>query len=165
MEMGTIVISTILIVICMLPFVLISGSAKKRKNQLKKALDTSISRNNGTLTDYEIHYNFAIGLDNKNKQIYYYRKTPEIEYHQEVNLKEIISCEVKKDSKRIKNGKSNYELIQRIALVFTSKHGTIIEQFEFFNEDVSTQLNGEIALAATWSQKVSHLLSENITVL
>ena len=75
METGMIVISTILIVICILPFVLIIGSSKKREKQLKNALDTSISKNNGTLTDYVINNNFVLGLDGNANQIYYYNKT------------------------------------------------------------------------------------------
>ena len=49
--------------------------------------------------------------------------------------------------------------------MFTSTADTIVEQFELYNNDDSSQLNGEIALAAAWKQKVSDLLPENTTIL
>lgn len=165
METGMIVISTLLIALCALPFVLISGSTKKREKQLIKNLETKVSNNNGILTDYAINYDFALGIDSAAKQIYYYKKSQETEYFKKVNLNEIKSCEVVKDKKRIKNGKSNYELIQRIALVFTSKQGHVVEQFELYDYDNSSQLNGEIALADSWKQKISDLLAENNTII
>lgn len=165
METGTIIISTILIVICILPFILISRSTRKKEKQLKKLLESSVSKNNGKLTDYVINNNFALGLDSNAKQIYYYKKTQETEYFQKVNLNEIKSCEVKKNTKRIKEGKSNYELIQRVSLMFTNAEGTIVEQFELYDDDGNSQLNGEIALADNWKQKVGDLLSQNNTIL
>ena len=160
-----IVITTILIVICTLPIILISRSTRKKEKQLKKSLETSVSKNNGKLTDYVINNNFALGLDSNANQIYYYKKTQETEYFQKANLNEIKSCEVKKNTKRIKEGKSNYELIQRISLIFTASEDTIVEQFELYDYDENSQLNGEIALADNWKQKVSDLLSQNTTIL
>ncbi|QHI36161.1 hypothetical protein IMCC3317_15200 [Kordia antarctica] len=161
METGIVVIVTILIVICTLPFILISGSTKKREKELKKGLETSISDNNGTLTEYVINNNFALGLDSNAQQIYYYKKTPKAEYIQIVNLTYISACEVKKVAKRIGKVKSKYELIQSIALEFTFTKNNAIEEFEFYDYNDTTQLNGELALADTWKKKVIDLLTKD----
>ncbi|WP_438711505.1 hypothetical protein ACSTS3_01960 [Aquimarina muelleri] len=165
METGMIVILIILIVICTLPFILINGSTKKKEKQLKKALEISITEDNGILTDYVINYNFALGLDSNAKQIYYYKKTLEAEYLQKINLKNIATCEIKKDTKQIRNGKLNYERIQSIALVFTFKKNNLIDQFKVYDYDDSPQLSGELALADTWKKKVIDLLTKDSTNL
>jgi hypothetical protein len=162
METGMIVTTTILIVICTVPFILIIGSTKKKEKQIKNALKAGVAKNNGTLTDCSININFALGLDSKAKQIYYYKKTPEVEFLQKINLNTVKTCEITKDTKRIRNGKSNYEKICRVALLFTSKKGQVIEQFELFNYDDSSQLSGELALADTWKKKVIDLLATNL---
>jgi hypothetical protein len=164
METGMIVTTTILIVICTVPFILIIGSTKKKEKQIKNALKAGVAKNNGTLTDCSININFALGLDSKAKQIYYYKKTPEVEFLQKINLNTVKTCEITKDTKRIRNGKSNYEKICRVALLFTSKKGQVIEQFELFNYDDSSQLSGELALADTWKKKVIDLLATNLEV-
>ena len=161
METGMIVITTILIVICTLPFILLNGSSKKKTKQLKKALEIGVSQNNGTLTDYVIINDFAIGLDSVAKQIYYYKKTPEAVCLQTVDLNKIKTCEVKKETKRLRNKKSNYETIQRIALEFTSIKNNGIEEFEFYDYDDSSQPNGELVLADSWRKKVNDLLNKD----
>ncbi|WP_142784047.1 hypothetical protein [Changchengzhania lutea] len=165
METGMIVITTTLIVICILPFILLYGSTKKKIKQLKKALENGISRHNGTLTDYVINNDFAIGLDSAAKQIYYYKKTPEGGYLQKVDLNKIKSCEVKKETRRLRNSKSNHETIQRIALEFTSIANNVIEQFEFYDYNDSSQPNGELAQADSWMKKVNDLLTKDSTNL
>lgn len=162
METGMIVTAIVLIVLCTLPFILIIGGAKKKEKQFKNALKASISENNGTLTECSINNNFALGLDSNSMQIYYYKKTPELEFLQKIDLTTIKTCEITKDTKRIRNGKSNYEEIHKIALLFTSKRGKVAEQFELFNYDDSSQLSGELALADTWKKKVNDLLTTNL---
>jgi hypothetical protein len=162
METGMIVTTTILIVICTLPFILIIGSTKKKEKQLKNALKAGIAQNNGTLTECSINNNFALGLDSKSKQIYYYKKTPELEFLQKIDLTTVKTCEITKDTKLIRNGKSNYEEIHKVALLFTSTKGKVAEQFELFNYDDSSQLSGELALAEAWKKKVNDLLTTNL---
>lgn len=157
MDTGMIILTSLLIAVCIIPFVLIGNGTKKREKQLTDTLKDQVFKNRSTLTDYVIHNNYALGIDSLN-HLYYYHKTNEKEQLQEVKINEIKSCEVKKDTTRVKNEKSSYELVQRVALVFTSINGSKIEPIELYNEDESTQLNGEIALANTWKQKVNEIL-------
>ncbi|MEO9952193.1 MAG: hypothetical protein ABJF08_00320 [Nonlabens sp.] len=157
MNSGMIITIVILLTVCITPFVLINSRTKQKEKHLKKTLQQHILKNRATLVDYVIHNDFALGLDSLNK-IYRYQKTNDKELLQEIDLNYIKSCEVKKDTNRIKNDSSSYEVVQRIALVFTTKNGSKVEQFELYNENKSSQLNGEIALAATWKQKASNLL-------
>ncbi|GEQ85808.1 hypothetical protein ULMS_13160 [Patiriisocius marinistellae] len=162
METGMIVIFIILLLVCTLPFILITRNTKKREKQLKAALIAKISKNNGALLEFEINNNAIIGLDNKN-QLYYYSNTQEQEHLQSINLNDVKSCKVVKDTKRVKSGKSEYELAQRIALIFSFQRDGITEKFEIYNNDDSSQLDGEIALAEKWEQKVTALLSKKRT--
>jgi hypothetical protein len=162
MGTGMIVTTTILIVICTLPFILIIGSTKKKEKQLKKTLEARVAENNGALSECSINNNFAIGLDSKSKQIYYYKKTPEAEFFQNIDLNTVKTCEITKETKGRRNGKSNYDEIQKVALMFTSKNGKLAEQFELFNYDDSSQLSGELVLADAWKKKVNDLLNTNL---
>lgn len=163
METGMIVITTILLSICTLPFIFIIGSKLKRENRLKNGLNAAIAEDNGSLSDYTINNNFILGLDSKAKQFYCYKNTKEAESLQKINLHNIKSCEVIKESKRVKNGKSSYDLILKVALEFTSKTDSAKEEFLLYDDDESAQLNGEQLLAATWKNKVMDLLAEDAT--
>ncbi|MGJ8666616.1 MAG: hypothetical protein ACSHW7_09640 [Patiriisocius sp.] len=163
METGMIVIAIILVLVCTMPFILIKSNTKKRERQLKKALVNAISKDNGTLSDYVINYNSAIGIDSSNNQIYYYSKAEDSERLQKVNLNDVKFCDVEKVTKRIKSGKSEYESIQRIALVFTSQNNAILDSFEFYNNDDGSLLTEEIALAETWKKKVNEYLQNHRT--
>ncbi len=157
MDTGMIMVIAILLIVCITPFVIISSTTKKREKHLKETLQQHIAKNRATLVDYAVHNDFALGLDSLNK-IYCYHKTKDKELFQQIDLNDIKSCEVKKNTNRIKNDSSSYEVVQRVALVFTPRQGSKIEEFELYNEDISSQLNGEIALATTWKKKVSNLL-------
>jgi hypothetical protein len=165
MEIGMIVTSTILIALCVLPFILIYGSTKQKEKQLKTGLLKAITKNNGTLSDYDTNVDFAIGLDRKANQIYFYTKSSETDYTKTVNLNDLDVCEVKKATKRIRNGKSNSELIENITLVFTNANGKVIDEFEIYDYDKSSQISTEITLADTWKKKVNELLLKNTKII
>lgn len=161
METGMIIISTLLIGLCALPFVLLLNSAKRKAKQIKKGIKKAIAKDNGKLTDYVIHNNFAIGLDGLAKHVYFYKKTTDEDYFKSINCNETSTCTIKKETKQIKSNTKNYELIQSLALVFTYHKNATIEEFELFNCAESAQLTGEIALAELWRKKVMNLISKH----
>lgn len=103
METGMIVISTLLITICTLPFILVYGSTKKRERLLKKALEALIKKDNGHLTDYVVSNPFALGFDTMTRHIYFYKKNQEETHFQKINLNEVKACEIQKEKKHIKH--------------------------------------------------------------
>ncbi|WAC02761.1 hypothetical protein N7U66_03575 [Lacinutrix neustonica] len=165
METGMIVISTLLITLCALPFILVYGSTKKKEILLKMGLEALIKKDNGHLTDYVVSYPFALGFDRTTKHIYFYKKNQEEVLFQKVKLNEVKACEVQKEKKHIKNGKQNNEIVQSVALVFTYTKGNTVEQFKLYDFDDSSQPNGEMDLAVAWKQKIEVLLSENVSAL
>lgn len=161
METGMIFTTTILITLCMLPFILIYGSTKQKEKQLKNKLLDAITKENGILTDFAINTDFAIGLDRNAERIYFYKATSEKDCIQILNLNKVSACEIKKETKRIRNGKSYYEIIQNIALVFIAANQKVVSEFELYDYDKNSQLNGEIALADIWKKKVIDLLTSS----
>ncbi|GAK90705.1 hypothetical protein JCM19297_2021 [Nonlabens ulvanivorans] len=163
MEKSMLIITITLIILCVLPFLIINGKAKKRANLLKTILETKLQNDSRVLADYEIHNSFALGLDSNYNYLYFYTNNDDTEIVKIVKLNQISTCQVVKDSKRIINGKSSYELIERVRLVFCTSHHIIIDYFELYNDEVSSQLDGEIALAHNWKQKLDELLHTSDT--
>lgn len=161
MESGMIFISITLITICALPFILMNISAKKHEKILKSALQTAITKKNGQLTDYEIHNNYALGIDAIAQQLYFYKKTKDNSLLKTINLHQVKACEIKKDLHNTIHNKASYEITQRLKLSFIATGNGNTQEIELFNYDESTQLNGEIALAERWKAKVDVLLSDN----
>ncbi|KEZ94550.1 hypothetical protein IL45_01305 [Nonlabens ulvanivorans] len=163
METSKVIISITLIIICVLPFLIINGKAKKRAQLIKSTLETKIQKDNKILGDYEVHNSFAIGIDSNNSLIYFYIKKSEMEQFKKIKLTQISTCQVVKVTKRITNGKSNYELIERVKLVFYNSKNSEEEQFELYNDEDNSQLDGEIALAHSWKQKLDEILHTSDT--
>ncbi|PQJ32947.1 hypothetical protein BST92_13885 [Nonlabens arenilitoris] len=160
METSMVIISITLIIICILPFLIINGKTKKRAQYLKTIFNNKIQEDKKVLGEYEIHNQFAIGIDSNQGQICFLFKNDECELFKKVKLNDISSCEVLKESKQITNGKSSYELIQRVKLIFYNSYHIAIDHFELYNDENSLQVDGEIALAYSWQQKIEHILTE-----
>lgn len=159
MELGSVIVAAVAIAICILPFVMLNKSKKKREQELWQALSNFAAQNNCKISQHEIFGNFAIGIDESQNAVFYFRKFNNVESLQMVKLSEIKDCKVNNINRTFKNKDGIQRVIDRLELSFTpsdkDKPGVILE---FFNADLCMQLYGELLSIKKWSQLINSRL-------
>lgn len=159
MDLGSAIIGAVAIIICALPFVMMSRSKKKREKIFLQSLSEIATKNNCQITQHEIFGSFAIGLDESKSFVFFYKKMPGKEEEQSIDLGEIQNCKVINTSRTINNKEGNQKVIDKLELSFSpaakNKPGI---KLEFFRSDVSVHLDGELQSIEKWSKLINDLL-------
>jgi hypothetical protein len=159
MDLGTLEIALVLVAICVVPFILMGRNKKKRDKQLLQLLLNSATKENCKITQSEYLNDIAIGLDEANNKLFFFKKIEENEIAQHVNLLEMKSCGILNSNRPLDSKKHKDVIIEKIGLSFTpiekNKTHTI---FEFFNSEETMLLSGELQLAQKWAKIVNDKL-------
>ncbi|EPR74799.1 hypothetical protein ADIWIN_0163 [Winogradskyella psychrotolerans RS-3] len=165
MGTGLFIIDAIIIAIVILPFALFINGSKKRERKLKKALQSEATQNNCKLTKIEVDSNFAIGVDEVEEKLFFYKETSESAFAQVVDLKSIVSCKTIRDNKRVKDKTKHYDVIDKLQLSFVHHNLKEATDLMLYNNDDEMVLNNEIAIAQKWQDYVNHLLATKASSL
>jgi hypothetical protein len=154
MDLGTIIIGTIMIAICLMPFVLMSRSRKNKEKAISRNLEKAALENGGRISAYDINLTIGIGMDDVNRVVYFSRLIGGRETIQQVSLSDVQSCKVIIKSKV--NAVYGGTIIEKLTLAFSlkeTKKGGFV--YEFFDAIENIQLNGELQLIEKWQQKIT----------
>ena len=163
MGTGMIIIAVVLFATILIPTLLIIQNTKHKSKTLLNGLKSIVAQNNGVLSEHTEQSNFALGIDNTTKTIYYFKKTEEAEINEVIDLSQVTTCEIFTKTRRIKKEKGHEDLIEKISLVFISKKNSERKELELYNEDDSL-LTDQRKIAETWKNKVQNGLTEKKVV-
>ncbi|UMB55128.1 hypothetical protein MKD41_06535 [Lutibacter sp. A64] len=156
MDFGTILIGLVCIALCAMPFVLTTRGRKKREKALVMSLKNLAKNENSEITQYETCGNYAIGVDEVNKIVFFQLKSKEINKYEIVKLDTIKKCRISNISSVVSGGE---KIIEKLNLHLTpitkSKEDTILE---FYNADLSFQLSGELQSIQEWNSLINKIL-------
>jgi hypothetical protein len=152
MDGGTSIIGMIFLLFCIIIFVILSRSNRKREKQLLQSLKRLAAQNNCKIMQYDIWNNAAIGIDNTANIVFAIRHTNNNAVSFQANLAEVQKCSVVNTRSTGSNKKDSFREIEKLELAFTcwDKHktGTV---FDFYNAACDTPtLNGELQLVEKW---------------
>lgn len=153
MNSGTIIVGAISIAACILPFALMIRSRKKKEKQLLLSLTTIANKHNYKISRYDLFVEFAIGLDEKANQLFFFRKTKENETAQHINLAEVKYCKVIKTGHSIGNSGDNNNTIDKLELKFSfldKKNPDAL--LVFYDSDENAHLSEEILTIEKWAK-------------
>lgn len=159
MGTGLFIIDAIIIAIVILPFALFINGSKKRKRKLRKALQSEATQNNCKLTKIEIDSNFAIGVDEAEQKLFFYKETSDFAFAQVVDLKSIVSCKTTRENKRVKDKTKDYDVINKLQLSFTHRNLNDVTELMLYNNDDEMVLNNEIAIAEKWQDYINNIIA------
>ena len=106
--------------LCALPLFILSNSGKKREKQLTRSLFRLAEEQNARLSDHETGRDFAIGLDQTSRIVFFYKEVEGRETNQIVRLDDVASCNVEILSRNLAPDKGGRKVIERLQLVFTA---------------------------------------------
>ncbi len=159
MDLGTLEIALVLVAICIVPFIILGKNNKKRDKQLLQSLLDSASKEDCKITQSEYLNDVAIGLDETNNKLFFFKKIESTEIAQHVNLLEMKSCGILNSNRPMNSKKHKDIIIEKIGMSFTPlDKNKAHEIFEFFNSEETMLLSGELQLAQKWVKIVNNLL-------
>lgn len=161
MDLGTTIIIAILVALTVVPIWVMRRNRLKKESHMMQALKEIASRQNGEISQYEFCGDYVIGIDTKNKYVFFYKKNNKDVHTQFVNLAAVQNCKVEKITKSFKHGTGdgNIEFTARLELHFLPKAAdNAITKLELFDEKINSQLTGEIQMASKWAKLINGLM-------
>ena len=164
MDSSIFLITAILIAITVVPFVLMGRNGKKKKKQFLSTLEALAKQHKSKISQCEFGGEFAIGLDETSNYIFFYQKNEDMERRQDIDLSEIMDCQLVKTKKTVRNGNGSgkQEELDKLELSFSCiAQNKPNKRIEFYNSDQSAPLSGELELMDKWSKIINARLSVN----
>lgn len=156
MDLGTIIIGSVGVAACAMPFVITNRNKKKKEKQLLTMLKDLAKKHNSEITQHEILGYYAIGVDENKKSVSFLLRSEAEITPQFVNLATIKKCEISNVYKETGNhGKQLDQLNLRLSNNDKSKPDIVLE---FFNAEVSYQLSDEFDSLEKWNRMINNLL-------
>ena len=161
MDLSSLIMGLILLALFALPFVLVSRSNKKKKNQLLSRIDALAQQVNSKVAKYDSCNNLIIGSNENTSIIFFIRETGEDEIVKTVQLDSIQKCEFVNTLKSQNGNEKGSSGQGRLALVFqpvAKAKGDIT--LEFFHESSRNQLGDELVLLNKWNEIIQQKLKQ-----
>jgi hypothetical protein len=161
MDLETTIIGIAVIFICIIPFVVMNRSTKKRERQLLQSIFKLAQKSDCTVSLFDHWNKSAIGVDESIKVIFFTKATDNHEMLAKVNLSEIQKCRVINVTRTVNNNGFHY--IEKLELTLTYHDKNKAESIlEFYNANSdSLSLNGELQLIEKWQKIISELIKGN----
>jgi len=157
METGTLIMGAILIAICLMPFILLGLSRKKREKQLLHSLTNIAEKQNCQISYHENCRELIIGIDESNHYLFFFKHENEKGTDQYVHLTEIQNCKLVNKSRAINKKENNVMVIDKLELSFRPIDKNKNEfSWEFYNSEVSSHLDDELQLLEKWVKIVNN---------
>lgn len=160
MELGSALIGAIFLLLCMLPFVMMSRSRKRREKMMLQSLSKIALDNNCQTSEHELFAHLAIGLDHTRPAVMFYRKIKENTSEQFVDLREIQSCKVFNTSRTVKTPSGERNVVDKLelGLIPIEKNKKEV-RLKFFDSEENSQLFGELQSIQKWSKQLGELIN------
>jgi len=156
MDTGTTIVASIIITICILPFLLLIINRKKKERQLLSYISNIAQEHHSKLTQYEFCRDFVIGLDESASLFFFLKKSTDTVTSKQINLEGIENCKVIRTSKANKAGNRGCQEIDKLELCFIPIPKNKPNIFlELYNSNESMQLGIELPLIEKWSKIIN----------
>lgn len=155
MNTGVTITTIVLTSLIIIPLISLQLQKRKHTNKILNTLRTIADQQNSNITAYEVNGDYAIGVDQNRKQLFFYREKEEGNILKNIDLNTIKKCEVINS----KSNNSKSHVIDSVGLNFVSN--TKMQQdsmIELYNHKESYQLNGELDFVKKWSKTIQDIL-------
>jgi hypothetical protein len=162
MDSGAAIVGLVIVLICAIPFILISINNRNKKKKLLDKIVSLATKHNSNINQYELWNNTSIGIDYTKQIVFYTSSRKEVEIHQQINLNEVQKCSIANSSRTVNNEMGNFNVVEKLELQFTFQNKTKADvTLEFYNvkHNIST-LSGELQLIEKWNTIITTKIDE-----
>lgn len=147
-----IVLGSVLVAICCLPFVAVNISRNKVKKHMMQLLSDLLRENNGTASKVEYLGKMSIALDENHQLLFFIKQHNDRCEKVVISLNDLRSCRLEKDSRTVTSDGGNYQLLESLVLHFASMSKDKLNvRISVFDITEDLHLNGELQFAERWS--------------
>ena len=152
MDLGATIVGMTIILMCIIPFVLISRNNRKQEQKLLEELVSDAEKHHCNISRHDFRRNSVIGIDDNARMAFFAGKVKNEQVRQHIRLAEIQKCRVINSGRIVHHSGSNHKVIEKIEMAFTFQNKNQPEALlEFYNRDYdSPTLTGELQLAEKW---------------
>lgn len=157
MEFGTTIIGISILLVCILPFIMVSvNSKRKMKNKLQELIKYA-QLNNAKIDAHEIWANSALGIDFDSIELFFISHENNQKIFQKLALSEIESCQIMKISNTFNGKSSSYIVIEKLDLMLTykDKKKKHVELNIYNMNHQNLTISGELAIAEKWNKIIN----------
>jgi hypothetical protein len=161
MNASTMITVAIIIAIVLVFYLVISTNRKNKERKKLQVLTDLASKQNCSITKYELDSKISLGLDEKNNFLFYLKTNGENVETRYINLSEVKKCKVVNTNRTVRFNNSNSVVVERLEISFEPNNKAAEPVLlEFYNDDNNGSiLNGELQLAEKWSAIVNERLN------
>jgi len=160
MDIGNVIVGTILIVTCIAPFIWLHRVKKRAEKQLLNALTNLAAEHKGVISRYETCRDMVIGLDEQNNRVFFYKKSPSEEVAQHIELAGIKTCKVVNTSRTLKDKDNVRNVLEKLELSFVpaaeNNPAIVLELYDMYK---NVQPLGELEFAEQWAKWMNERLN------
>lgn len=139
-----------------LPFILIGRASKKNKKQLIDKLTKLAEKHSSVIKESDHCNDFAIGIDNKEKALFYVKAGNDGEKLQVIKLRDYKATRIVNQSKTLSDNGSKTTVTAKLALALVPVNKDKAEiQLDFYNSEDKNQITSELELLNKWNELVN----------
>lgn len=159
MDKGSAIMGAVLIALIIIPFIIYSRNARRKKSQLLKQLKALASANNGQISRYEFSGHTLIGIDENKRLVFFIKKVHDQMTEQFVDLNGIQEVKIYNGGKVINNQNAEVRIGDKLEMGFIPREpGQQTTKLEFFNVKDNFQLHTELQTAEKWAEEINSML-------
>ena len=157
MNTGTLVITAVLVIICVLPFVLMALGRRKKKKQLLQLVYQIPEAQNSSLTHVEYCGDILVCMDAQERYVFFAKNSKNKKQSWKcVDLHTVVRCEPFKQSRSVKGDGGSYTVIDRLELrFFSSKNANDFVRLTFYNANKNLQPTSELEVINRWAEMIN----------
>lgn len=157
MDLGNVLLWTVITLLCVGPFIVLARTSKKNKQQSSQALQAFAAQHNASVDQQDYWFKSAIGIDEKNGLLFFISELHGPQIKQCISLADVQKCSVQ-DSIRMIDGQ---KVVDRIELLLSARNGNqssvVLDFFNVTSGNLTPTI--EFQMAEKWSKIVNaHLL-------
>lgn len=159
MNLEILMVGMVILAICIIPFVLMGMSKKKKAKDLIDALNGFATKHQCIISEYEPGGDFIFGLDAKKKVLFYYKKALHANMIEKMDLSQVKHCRAVTSGSEVKTSDGTKKLTDKIELVFTFASKDMPEvRWTIFDTQHEMVLMEEHQLVERWAARINSLL-------
>lgn len=158
MDLGSVIVGTIILAFCIVPFVIMHYNSVKKENKMLQSLNEIAQQHNCKISQHEFCGDFVIGLDENINFVFFFKQKKEEAISRFVDLSEIQYCKAVKSTRTIQSKDGNISIPDRVELSYIpANKGKAETRFELYDEE-NMQISGELQLVDKWSKQINDRL-------
>ena len=170
MELRTTIVTLVILIICIAPFIWMSKVNKNKGKRLLQLLSGLAGKNNTSIAQHDIWHHTAIGTDEATRMIFFAKKGKDADMLQQIDIGDIQRCRVINTSRTVRHNNGNVNVIDKLELGFQyhdkNKPETVLEFYDAYADHAT--LSVELHLAEKWcklvNEKIGTMAKKSISV-